>query len=410
MKILLLGGGGREHALALALAQDNAVREIHVAPGNPGIAAIATLHDIVPTDSRAVLHLAERLKIDLVIVGPEAPLVAGIADVVRASGIACFGPDKAAAMIEGSKEFAKEIMAKAAVPTASFRSCENESEIREACHEFGPPYVVKHDGLASGKGVIVTNEIEEAIKHGALASRVIVEEFLAGHEFSLFGISDGVRVIAMEPAQDFKRVGENDTGANTGGMGAYSPLPWISNDDKEFVLTKVLQPVIDQLRIEGRPFIGVLFAGLIKTNSGIKVIEFNARFGDPETQVLLSRLTTPLGGLLKRAALGSLSENEELSWSTDSSVAVVIASKGYPENPQLGEPITLPESKRDKYVLHAGTSSKDGELFSSGGRVLNAVGVGEDITQARARAYEIAAQVQIPGSFYRRDIASQMSK
>lgn len=405
MKVLLLGSGGREHALAMGLANDPKVSQIHCAPGNPGISTFAQNYQIDIASPPEVVNLAKKLNIDLVIVGPELPLVNGVADALALENIACFGPKKNAALIEASKDFAKKIMVEAGVETAKYRTCLSEAEIRAACAEFGPPYVIKHDGLAAGKGVIVTNDLEEAINHGLSASKVVVEEFLSGKEFSLFGICDGQNVVAMDPAQDFKRVGENDEGLNTGGMGAYSPLNWITEADKRFVLENILKPVITIMKKQSIEFIGILFAGLIKTASGIKVIEFNARFGDPETQVLIPRLKTPLGQLLFNAAIGKLDPNMNLDWNPRSVVAVVIAAKGYPADPIIGDEITLPQDPAELIIFHAGTKQVGEKIYSNGGRILNVIGMGQSQEDARNIVYSKIEQIKINGSFYRSDIA-----
>ena len=308
MKILLVGSGGREHALALGLKADKSCTELHVAPGNPGIAAIAQIHPLVITDNGAICALAEQLGVDLVVIGPEVPLVNGAADVLRAAGFAVFGPSKAAAQLEGSKDFAKGVMRDAGVPTARSFTCTEKSEIEKALDAFGAPYVVKDDGLAAGKGVVVTNDRQVALDHALSCSRVVIEEYLIGPEISLFGISDGRNILPMQPAQDFKRAFDGDEGPNTGGMGAYSPLPWAPDDIVEETYTEVLAPIIAEMAARGTPFVGLLYAGLALTDDGIRVIEFNARFGDPETQVLIPRLVTPLASILYKAATDSLDD------------------------------------------------------------------------------------------------------
>ena len=409
MKVLLVGSGGREHALAKALTQDPSLSQLHCAPGNPGIAQLATLHplDIENPDSVAALAIA--LDVDLVVIGPEAPLVNGAADAIRKAGIACFGPSKAAAQLEGSKDFAKSVMRDAGVPTAKFVTCENQSEIERALDLFGAPYVVKHDGLAAGKGVVVTSDRVTALHHALKSPRVVIEEFLDGPEVSLFGISDGETVIPLQPAQDFKRVFDNDEGPNTGGMGAYSPLPWAPDDIMEDTLKQVLNPTIQEMAARGTPFIGLLYAGLSLTTHGIKVIEFNARFGDPETQVILPRLKTPLVQLLFAAATGALDNFGALEWRDESAVSVVLASKGYPESPIIGDEITGIEERSETEVFHAGTKFVDGKLRASGGRVLSVTGLGSDLTEARNRAYQSISQITLSGSFYRSDIALNAS-
>ena len=407
MKILLVGSGGREHALALGLKADSACTELHVAPGNPGIADIATIHPLDVTDNSAIAKLVQELKVDFVVIGPEVPLVNGAADVVRALGIPVFGPSKAAAQLEGSKDFAKGVMRDAGVPTAHSFTCENEREIIAALVKFGAPYVVKDDGLAAGKGVVVTDDYQVALSHALSCKRVVIEEYLDGPEISLFGISDGRNILAMEPAQDFKRVGDNDEGANTGGMGAYSPLPWAPSDIVEETYEKVLAPMVAEMAARGTPFIGLLYAGLALTKNGIRVIEFNARFGDPETQVLIPRLATPLATLLYKAATDDL-DDVVLHWRDLSAVTVVLASEGYPESPKIGVEISIP-AQTDATVFHAGTSLSASKLLSSGGRVLTITGVGRGLAEARDMAYRTIAKIVLKNSFFRSDIALQAS-
>jgi len=409
LKVLLIGSGGREHALAAALNRDTTLEELHVAPGNPGIAEIALCHEIDTDDNNAVVALAEKLGIDLVVVGPEKPLVNGLADALSKVKIPCFGPSKAAAQLEGSKDFAKQVMRDAGVPTAKSFTCTNRAEIEKALDTFGAPYVVKHDGLAAGKGVVVTNDLDEAIEHALQSPQVVIEEFLDGPEVSLFGISDGKTVIAMQPAQDFKRAFDGDLGPNTGGMGAYSPLPWAPDEIMAEVLTQVLNPTIKEMAARGTPFVGLLYAGLALTARGTRVIEFNARFGDPETQVLLPRLKTPLAQLLFAAATSKLENFQELEWSDQSAVTVVLASEGYPSQPKSGDIITGIQTNSNSSVFHAGTQLRDGVLRSSGGRVLSVTGLGSDLTQARDAAYRTISRISLPGSHYRRDIALNAS-
>jgi len=409
LKVLLIGSGGREHALAAALNRDTTLEELHVAPGNPGIAEIALCHEIDTDDNNAVVALAEKLGIDLVVVGPEKPLVNGLADALSKVKIPCFGPSKAAAQLEGSKDFAKQVMRDAGVPTAKSFTCTNRAEIEKALDTFGAPYVVKHDGLAAGKGVVVTNDRDEAIEHALQSPQVVIEEFLDGPEVSLFGISDGKTVIAMQPAQDFKRAFDGDLGPNTGGMGAYSPLPWAPDEIMAEVLTQVLNPTIKEMAARGTPFVGLLYAGLALTARGTRVIEFNARFGDPETQVLLPRLKTPLAQLLFAAATSKLENFQELEWSDQSAVTVVLASEGYPSQPKSGDIITGIQTNSNSSVFHAGTQLRDGVLRSSGGRVLSVTGLGSDLTQARDAAYRTISRISLPGSHYRRDIALNAS-
>jgi phosphoribosylamine--glycine ligase len=410
VKVLVIGSGGREHALALALSRDPEVTEVHAAPGNPGIAAVAELHDVKPTDGTAVADLAERLGVDLVVVGPEAPLVAGVADAVRARGIDCFGPSAEAARLEGSKAFAKEVMAAAEVPTAMAHVCTTPEEVAAALDAFGPPYVVKDDGLAAGKGVVVTESRDEALAHAAGCERVVVEEYLDGPEVSLFAVTDGKTVVPLLSAQDFKRVGDGDTGPNTGGMGAYTPLPWAPEGLVAEVTERVLQPTVDEMARRGTPFAGLLYAGLALTGRGVRVVEFNARFGDPETQPLMALLASPLGVMLRAAARGTLDEVGPPRWKDGAAVAVVVASKDYPATPRTGDVVHgLMDAERVEGVdvIHAGTArGEDGALVTSGGRVLAVTAVGSDVAEARARAYEAVGKIRIDGSHHRSDIAA----
>ncbi|WP_042378905.1 phosphoribosylamine--glycine ligase [Streptacidiphilus melanogenes] len=411
MKVLVIGGGAREHALCRALSLDPEVTSLHCAPGNAGIASVAQVHPVDQLDGRAVADLAVELGAEFVVVGPEAPLVAGVADAVRERGIPVFGPGAEAAQLEGSKAFAKDVMAAAGVPTARSYVCTTPEEVAEALDAFGAPYVVKDDGLAAGKGVVVTDDLQAAVDHAAACDRVVIEEYLDGPEVSLFAVTDGTTVVPLSPAQDFKRVGDDDAGPNTGGMGAYSPLPWADPKLVEEVLDTVLQPTVDELRRRGTPFSGLLYAGLAITSRGVRVIEFNARFGDPETQVVLARLRTPLCGLLHAAATGHLADFPELRWRDGAAVTVVVASEGYPAAPVSGDPILgLAEAEAEDgtaYVLHAGTRlADDGEtVLSAGGRVLSVTATGSDLTQARDRAYAAVDKITLRGSHHRGDIA-----
>ncbi len=405
--VLVIGSGGREHALAWALARDPQV-VVHIAPGNPGTAAVGTNHPVDPLDGEAVAALAVELAADLVVVGPEAPLVLGVADDVRARGIPVFGPSAEAARLEGSKAFAKEIMESAGVPTADARLCLDMGEVLAALDEFGPPYVVKDDGLAAGKGVIVTDDRDAAIRHAASCHRVIVEEYLDGPEVSLFALSDGEHVLPFEPAQDFKRVGDGDAGPNTGGMGAYTPLPWAPAGLADEVVRTVIQPTVDELRRRGTPFVGLVYAGLALTSRGLRVVEFNCRFGDPETQPLLTRLQTPLYEVLLAAATGRLAGHPPLEWGSGAAVGVVVAAEGYPEAPRKGDPITGADQPG---VFHAGTAlDASGRLVSTGGRVLTVVGTGDTLAEARDAAYAKVARISLPGGFSRSDIALAASR
>jgi phosphoribosylamine--glycine ligase len=411
VRTLVIGSGGREHALVRALATE----DVHAAPGNPGIAAVAQTHPGTAAAPEQILALARKLSPDLVVVGPEAPLVAGAADALREAGIACFGPDAAAARIEGSKSFAKQVMAEAGIPTAASFTCRTSQEADEALSSFGPPYVVKDDALAAGKGVLVTGDLAAARAHAEACGTVVIEEFLDGPEVSLFAVCDGTTAVPLLPAQDFKRAGDGDQGPNTGGMGAYTPLPWAPADLAEHTMATVVQPALDTMRRRGTPYRGLLYAGLALTPAGIRVVEFNARFGDPETQVVLDRLdqgSTPLAPLLAAAAAGDLTSVPPLAWHPGAAVTVVIAAEGYPADPAKGDKIKIMDNERGghSYLLHAGTTTgADGTLRSSGGRVLNAVGSGPDIAAARAAAYELAATVELRGGWYRHDIAARQA-
>lgn len=412
MKVLVIGSGAREHALCHSLSHDPDVTALHCAPGNAGIAGVAELHEVDALDGEAVSALAERLGADLVVVGPEAPLVAGVADAVREAGIPVFGPSREAAQIEGSKAFAKDVMAGAGVPTARSYVCTTPDEVDTALDAFGAPYVVKDDGLAAGKGVVVTSDLDTARAHANSCERVVIEEYLDGPEVSLFAITDGQTVVPLQPAQDFKRALDGDEGPNTGGMGAYSPLPWADPKLVDEVLQTVLQPTVDEMRRCGTPFSGLLYAGLAITSRGVRVIEFNARFGDPETQVVLARLKTPLAGVLLAAANGTLADLEPLRWSDEAAVTVVVASHNYPGTPRTGDPITgldevAAEDAPHAYVLHAGTRREGDAVVSAGGRVLSVTATGKDLAQARERAYGAVARIHLDGSQHRTDIAAK---
>ncbi|MEV0441000.1 phosphoribosylamine--glycine ligase [Streptomyces spectabilis] len=415
MKVLVIGSGAREHALCRSLSLDPAVTALHCAPGNAGIADAAELHPVDALDGAAVAGLARELGADLVVVGPEAPLVVGVADAVRDAGIPCFGPSKEAARLEGSKAFAKDVMAGAGVPTARSYVCTTAAEVDEALDAFGAPYVVKDDGLAAGKGVVVTDDVEQAREHARACGRVVIEEFLDGPEVSLFAVTDGETVVPLRPAQDFKRALDGDEGPNTGGMGAYSPLPWADPKLVDEVQETVLQPTVDELRRRGTPFSGLLYAGLAITARGVRVIEFNARFGDPETQVVLARLQTPLAGVLLAAANGTLADLPPLRWSDDAAVTVVIASHNYPDTPRTGDPIVgldavAAHDAPTAYVLHAGTKRDGDAVVSAGGRVLSVTATGADLTQARERAYTAVARISLDGSQHRTDIAEKAAR
>jgi phosphoribosylamine--glycine ligase len=391
----------------LALSHDPEVTALACAPGNAGTAALAESYGVDVTDPAAVASLAGEWRADLVVIGPEVPLVAGAADAVRAAGIACFGPSRAAARIEGSKAFAKEIMAAAGVPTASAEIVDNPARLDSALARFGPTWVVKDDGLAAGKGVVVTQDLAAARAHAMTLLEgghpVLLESFLDGPEASLFCLVDGVDVVPLLPAQDFKRVGDGDSGPNTGGMGAYAPLPWASPDLAADVVDRIVAPVAAELAARGTPFSGLLYAGLALTSAGPQVIEFNCRFGDPEAQVVLALLRTPLAGLLGAVADGRLAAHPPLDWAPGAAVAVVVAAEGYPGRPRTGDVITGADLDG---VLHAGTRRRDdGAIVSSGGRVLSIVGLGDTLEAARTAAYTRLESVHLAGSHHRTDIA-----
>ena len=411
MKILVVGSGAREHTIIKALLRDPDQHEILAAPGNAGISADAEIVALDPTNPKIVAEFAVSSDIDLVIIGPEAPLVAGVANRLRKAGIPVFGPDQDAAAIEGSKSFAKEIMASASVPTGEAWNVSTIEELDEALDRVTAPYVVKADGLAAGKGVLVTDDREVAKDHAVFYLQhgdVLVEEFLAGPEVSLFFLSDGTNVVPLSPAQDYKRAYDNNEGPNTGGMGAYSPLPWLDKNFVKTVQTTIAEPTIHELKRRGMPFIGLLYCGLIITDQGVKVIEFNARFGDPETQVVLARLTSPLAPLLMAAAQGDLSTVAAPKFSKNVAISVVLASEGYPENPQTGRDISGLEQLNDLEgitVAHAGTAWDDSLLVATGGRVMSVIATGKDFEAARSRAYQALANIELEGSHYRHDIA-----
>lgn len=409
LSVLIIGSGGREHALALACKRDPAVAVVHCAPGNPGTAGIAINHPVDIMNPTAVAALAFELGAHLVVVGPEAPLVAGVADAVRGIGIPCFGPSAQAAQLEGSKSFAKDVMSAAGVPTAASRYCTTQAEVAAALDEFGAPYVVKDDGLAAGKGVIVTSDRDAALAHAAGCGPVVVEEFLDGPEVSLFAITDGVTALPMQPAQDFKRVGDGDSGPNTGGMGAYTPLPWAPEGLVDEVMAKVIEPTVAEMAKCGTPFQGLLYAGLALTSKGVRVVEFNARFGDPETQPLLAVLDSPLAQVLLAAAQGRLAEIGPLQWQEAAAIIVVMAARGYPGTPVAGGSIRGPRlfgSTDNVDIIHAGTKlTADGELVAAGGRVLGVVGHAPTLSQAREDVYRAIGELDFPDGFCRTDIA-----
>ncbi|MDY6871555.1 MAG: phosphoribosylamine--glycine ligase [Actinomycetota bacterium] len=412
MRVLVIGSGAREHALLLALRRDPEVEALAVAPGNPGTAAVADQHEVDITSGEAVAELARRIGADLVVIGPEVPLVLGVADAVRAAGVACFGPSRDAARIEGSKAFAKDVMNAAGVRTAASEIVDNPAHLDAALDRFGPPsgeaaWVVKDDGLAAGKGVVVTTDRDAARAHAAglldSGHPVLLESFLDGPEVSLFCVVDGETVVPLLPAQDFKRVGDGDAGPNTGGMGAYAPLPWLAADVTTGLVNEIVKPVAAELVQRGSSFSGLLYAGLAITSRGPAVVEFNCRFGDPETQSVLALLDSPLGQLLHAAATGRLAEFPELRWRDGAAVTVVVAAENYPGRPRVGDVITGADAEG---VLHGGTARRDdGAIVSSGGRVLSVVGTGADLDAARAAAYSTLSSIRLPGSHFRSDIA-----
>jgi phosphoribosylamine--glycine ligase len=410
VRVLLLGSGGREHALARALARDPQVDGLHAAPGNPGIGELAELHRAEVTEQDSVVALAGQLNPDLIVIGPEAPLIAGVADAARSAGYRCFGPGRDAAMIEGSKSFAKDVMLAAGIPTATARTCRDPAAVGAALDAFGPPYVVKADGLAAGKGVVVTDDRQAALGHAAACGTVVIEEYLDGPEVSVFAVTDGTTAVALLPAQDHKRAHDGDSGPNTGGMGAYAPLPWAPPGLAADILATVIEPALAELRRRGAPYSGLLYAGLSLTARGPRVVDFNARFGDPEAQVVLDRLETGLAGLLAAASEGELAGTAALSWHPGYAVAVVVAASGYPGPPAGGGEITgITDAEKipGAYVLQAGTASRDGRLVAAGGRVLNVVGTGADLLSARSAAYAAAAEISFDGGWHRTDIAAR---
>jgi phosphoribosylamine--glycine ligase len=411
VRVLVIGSGAREHALLLGLRKDPGVDYLAVAPGNAGTAAVAEQYDVDVTSADEVTALATRLRVDLVVIGPEVPLALGVADAVRAAGIACFGPSKDAARIEGSKAFAKDVMAAAGVRTAASETVDSPAHLDAALDRFGPAagqpaWVVKDDGLAAGKGVVVTADRAEARAHAATlldsGHPVLLESFLDGPEVSLFCLVDGATVVPLVAAQDFKRVADGDTGPNTGGMGAYAPLPWLPESVESAIVHDVVEPVAAEMVRRGCPFSGLLYAGLAITSDGPAVVEFNCRFGDPETQAVLALLNSPLGTVLYATAAGTLADIAALQWDEGYAVTVVLAAENYPGRPRFGDVITGAEADG---VLHAGTARRDdGAIVSSGGRVLSVVGTGADLAAARADAYRVLSSVRLPGSHFRTDI------
>ena len=408
MRVLVVGSGAREHALLVALRRDPAVTDLFCAPGNAGTAHIAEQHPVDVVDGAAVTALARKVVADLVVIGPEVPLVLGVADAVRAAGIACFGPSAQAARIEGSKAFAKDVMAAAGVRTAHSEIVDNPALLDPALDRFGPHWVVKDDGLAAGKGVVVTDDRDAARRHAASLLEdghpVLLESYLDGPEVSLFCLVDGTTVVPLLPAQDSKRVGDGDVGPNTGGMGAYAPLPWLPEDTVRHLVEDTVKPVAAELVTRGTPFSGLLYGGFALGAAGPAVVEFNCRFGDPETQAVLALLRTPLAGLLHATATGTLTE-AALQWQPGAAVTVVLAAENYPGTPRTGDVLTGAEAGG---VLHAGTRVReDGAVVSAGGRVLSIVGTGDDLAAARDDAYRRLEQVHLPGGHHRSDIAAR---
>ena len=419
MRVLLLGSGGRESALAWALSRSSYVDELLAAPGNPGIGRLAELHHLDPVDSSAVLDLARSTSPGLVVVGPEAPLVAGVGNALRAEGYLVFGPDAAAARIEGSKAYSKELMDKAGIPTAGWQRFSEVDSAVGYLDELGPPYVIKADGLAAGKGVVVTEDRAEAIKaleerlvegkFGAAGSTVVIEEFLDGEEASLIAFTDGHAIAVCEPAQDYKRIGDDDAGPNTGGMGSYSPVPSCPADVASSIAEQVIKPMIDVTATAGSPFVGALYAGLALTSKGPRVVEFNARFGDPETQALLPRLTSDFGEVALACARGEL-EGTKLEWMPQACVSVVLASEGYPGAYATGKPIEgleIAGGMDDVVVFHAGTAQEGDRVVTAGGRVLCVSALGATFKDARKRAYDATGAISFEGKYLRSDIAQR---
>lgn len=417
MQVLVIGGGGREHTLVWKLAQSKKVTKLYAAPGNPGMKDLAECVDLDIADLDGLADWAEKHAIDLTVVGPEAPLVAGIVDVFKARGLTIFGPSAKAAEIEGSKIFSKELMEKYGVPTAFFKVCDNLADAKAFVEEKGAPIVIKADGLAAGKGVVVAMTKDEALaaldemmgahKFGSAGNRVVIEEFMEGEEASLLAFTDGRTIVPMLAAQDHKRVNDGDQGPNTGGMGAYCPAPVMTDALKEKTVKEVLRPIVDALAKEGRPYSGCLYAGLMIKGDSVKVVEFNARFGDPETQVVLPLLKSDLAEIMVACANGTLTP-DLVEWSDKAAVCVVMASGGYPASYKKGIPITglkAANAMDDVVVFHAGTREADGKILTNGGRVLGVTAVADDIPSAQQKAYDAVDKIHFDGAHYRQDIA-----
>ena len=413
MNVLLLGSGGREHALAWKLAQSPSLAKLYAAPGNPGIAEEAEVVALDVTDHAAVIAFCADKAIGLVVVGPEAPLVDGLSDSLRAAGVPVFGPSQAAAQLEGSKGFTKDLCQRAGIPTAGYVRTASLEEARAALARFSAPYVLKADGLAAGKGVVIAATLEEAEEtladmfgggFGGAGAQVVIEEFMEGEEASFFALTDGTAIVPFGSAQDHKRVGDGDVGPNTGGMGAYSPAPVLTSELQARVMAEIIEPTVRTMRAEGNPYQGVLFAGLMLTSEGPKLIEYNARFGDPECQVLMMRLEGDLVALMLACATGTL-EGTQVALSDETALTVVMAAKGYPGTPEKGGAIDLSgvEPGAAK-VFHAGTALKDGALVANGGRVIAVTAMGASVTEAQAKAYAAVDAIRFPSGFCRRDI------
>jgi phosphoribosylamine--glycine ligase len=413
MNILLLGSGGREHALAWKLAQSPACTRLYAAPGNPGIAEEAEIVALDVTDHAAVIAFCAEREIGLVVIGPEAPLVDGLSDALRAAGVPVFGPSQAAAQLEGSKGFTKDLCARAGIPTAGYVRTASLEEARAALARFAAPYVLKADGLAAGKGVVIAETLEEAEAaladmfggaFGDAGAEVVIEEFMVGEEASFFALTDGTAIIPFGSAQDHKRVGDGDVGPNTGGMGAYSPAPVLTPELQTQVMAEIIEPTVATMRADGVPYVGVLYAGLMLTVEGPKLIEYNARFGDPECQVLMMRLQSDLVSIMLTCAMGELA-GVEAQFRDETALTIVMAAKGYPGTPEKGGAIALNDAQgAGAKVFHAGTALKDGALVANGGRVLNVTACAPSVTEAQRLAYEAVDKIDFPSGFCRRDI------